>query len=245
MLPKKLSLLILLLISLFYATPILAETMRSDNFTVRFGNFNMTSGTKSSGNYTLTDTVGQTAASEFSKYGYTVKAGFQYIYTLYDFTFTISDLTIDFGSLIPNNFSTQTNQLSISSPGSAGYSITAQQDHRLENANNTYINDTTCDSSCDHTTADIWTNTSNTGFGFNIQGDNPDSSHDIPADFSSANHFRQFADASLGEIAQVVMSSTSAVKSKSATVTYKLNVDNFQESGDYTNVIIYTATPAY
>lgn len=234
-----------LFITLAIASPALAQTMESSNYRIRFGNFNITSGTKSSGNYTLTDTVGQTAAQEFTGSGYTVKAGFQYIYALYNFSFTISDLSIDFGTLIPNTFATQSNTLSISAPGASGYSIRTHEDHRLENDQGSFIPDTSCDSSCTHTTAATWTNTSNVGFGFNIQGVDAPSIADVATDFSSTNHFRQFADVSLGDSPAVIMSSSTAARSRSATVTYKVNVSGSQEAGSYENIIIYTATPGY
>lgn len=240
-----LSTLTILIISSLLPTHSLAQTMESVNYRIRFGNFNITSGTKTSGNYTLTDTVGQTAAQEFTGAGYTVKAGFQYIYALYDFTFTISDLSIDFGSLTPNTFSTQTNQLTISAPGSSGYSIRTHEDHRLQNAGGSFIADTSCDSACTHTSAATWTNTANVGFGFNIQGDDAPSIADVAADFSTANHYRQFADVSLGDSPALIMSSTTAARSRSATVTYKVNISGSQASGDYENIIIYTATPGY
>ncbi|PIW08732.1 hypothetical protein COW38_00110, partial [Candidatus Collierbacteria bacterium CG17_big_fil_post_rev_8_21_14_2_50_45_7] len=85
---------------LLFPTPVHAQTsLDSPNYKIRLGNFNMTSGTKSSASYNLTDTVGQIAAEFFTGSGYHVKAGFQYIYTLYDFSFSLSSLAIDLGTL--------------------------------------------------------------------------------------------------------------------------------------------------
>lgn len=217
----------------------LAETMLSPSYQLRFGNFNMTSGYKSSGTYSLTDTVGQTAAEFFSSAGYSVKAGFQYLYALYDFTFTISDLSIDFGTLTPNVYKTASNILTISAP-SQGYSVSAYESHRLQRPGTSYfIADTTCNSGCTQSSAGAWTSTSALGFGYNVSG------QDAPADFTDSTFFRPFADLALGDTPEIMMASSSAVKDHAATVTYQVNIDSLQEAGDYETEIIYIATPVY
>lgn len=232
---KKL-LVVILLFSLL-APQATAETLESDNYRIRFGNFNMTSGTKSSANFTLTDTVGQTAAGEFNSTGYTIKTGFQYMYTLYEFSFTISDLLIDLGELKPHTFASDTNTLTVSAPG-PGYAVTAYENHPFQNTKEQEIIDTKCnDNSCNETLAALWTNKSKTGFGFNIKGD------DTPTDFVSNSYFRQFANAKENEIPQVVMSSSQAIKNHAAEVTYQANIDDQQPAGTYENIITYIATP--
>jgi hypothetical protein len=69
--------------------------MRSTNYIIDFGNFNMTSGSKSSTSYKVTDTVGQTAPGEYLSTGYKVGAGFQYIYALPRFSFRITANRVD------------------------------------------------------------------------------------------------------------------------------------------------------
>lgn len=235
----KLLFLILLTSITLMAKSAHAESLKSDNYTIRFGNFNITSGTKTSASYSLTDTVGQTAAGEFNSAGYTVKAGFQYIYTLFPFSFVISDLTIDFGTLTPSTFTTDTNTLTISAPGQ-GYTVTALEDHPLERSGSDQIPDTTCDGgTCTQTTAAVWTSTSIYGFGFNMSG------NDIPGDFTNSTYFRQFADAESAESPATVMSSNSAGQARVATVTYKINSSASQAAGNYSNIINYVATPTF
>lgn len=224
---------------LLSAGSVRAETMLSPNFRIRFGNFNITSGTKSSSSYTLTDTVGQTAAGQFDSAGYTVKAGFQYIYTLYDFTFTISDLSIDFGTLNPNTFSTASNILTVSTPGQ-GYTVTAYETGRLQRSGTSdYIPDTGCNSGCTETSAGVWNSTSALGFGYNVDG--PDKA----GDFTNTTYFRPFPDISLGDNPAVILSSADSVRDRAATVTYKVNIGPVQAAGDYETGIIYIATPVY
>ena len=216
-----------------------AETMSSESYKIIFGNFNITAGTKTSSSYTLTDTVGQTAAGEFNSSGYTVKAGFQYLYALYDFSFSISDLSIDFGSLTPGTPATATNVLTVSAPG-VGYAVSVFENHPLESENGDQIPDTTCDDgSCTEAQAAPWTLNTTYGFGFNLSGD------DVASDFVNGNYFRQFANQAGGESPQVIMSSSQAGKNRQATVTYKVNIGGDQAAGDYSNYLVFVATPSY
>jgi len=229
---------ILLILS---STPINAiNRMESDSYRLQFTNLNMTSGSKESSNFKILDTLGQTAPGQYSSSGYYVKAGFPYIKTIIDFSFTISDLSIDFGSLTPSTFSTQTNTLTVSAGGAGGYQVTSIADHPLKlQASSTTIPDTSCDSSCDETAAAAWINTANYGFGFNLTG------NDIASDFTDSTYFRQFADLALTESPQIIMSSASVGSNRTATVTYQANISASQAAGDYSNQITYAAIPTY
>ncbi len=217
-----------------------AVTMSSDNYQIQWGNINIGGGRKSSTSYTVTDTIGQSAAGLYSSTGYIVRAGFQYIYTIVPFSFTISDLEMDLGSLIPGTTATATNQLTVSAGGAGGYQVLAFEDHRLKNESGVYIPDTTCDTdSCDETDADPWTQNDEYGFGFNINGD------DVPSDFVNSTYYRQFADDELDEPHQSVMVGASATESSQATVTYKANISATQAMGNYETGIVYVALPTY
>jgi len=217
-----------------------AETLISPNYTIRMGNFNITSGLKSSASYNLTDTVGQTVAEYFSSAGYHVKAGFQYIYTLYDFSFSISSLAVNLGALTPNTFTTGSHTLTVSAPGQ-GYSVSAYETSKLKKSGSSdTIPDTTCDSGpCTETSATVWTTPTNNGFGYNLTG------NDIAADFLGATYFRPFPDDSLSESPATVMTTTSAGKNRIATVTYKVSPSGTQPAGSYSTQIVYIATPVY
>jgi hypothetical protein len=214
-----------------------AETMYSDNFQLRFGNFNMTSGTKTSSGYSLTDTVGQTAAGEFTSSGYTTLAGFQYMYTLYDFSFLISKTELALPTLTIGSFATDDLDLTISTPRQ-GYTVTTLMSSRLTNGTD-FIPVTTCDTSCTTTTAGIWTNTSSYGFGYNLQG------QDITIDFSGSTLFRPFADVATAGTPAPIMTSTSPGKNRVATLTAQLAPDPDQEVGQYEAMIYFIATPNY
>lgn len=224
----------------FLPSCISAINMESDSYQIQWGNINIGGGRKSSSSYTVTDTIGQIAPGAYSSSGYNVKSGFQYIYTLVPFAFSISDVTIDFGTLTSGIPSTDTNQLTVSAGGAGGYQVLAYEDHQLRSEGGQDIPDTTCDTdSCDETNADPWTNSSEYGFGFNINGD------DTPSDFVDSSYFRQFADDESGETHQAVMTGSSAVESSQATVTYKVNISGSQAAGNYETGIVYIAIPTY
>lgn len=223
----------------------LAETLQSDNFTVQFGNFNVTSGKKESDSFKLTDTVGQVAAGPYGNYGsgsFFLGGGFQYIYQLSEFSFNISKIDIDLGEIIPGNFSTDSNQLTISTKGAGGYNIYAYELHKLQNTsdNNYQIPNTSCDSgNCTISSAKTWTNATNDGFGYNMSGNS------IPADFVSADYFRPFADESASENMQVVMHSDNVATDERSTVTYKASINPTQGAGSYETSIVFVAVPGY
>jgi len=230
-----------ILYSLFFNAPSArAQTLTSPNYILRQGNFNMTSGAKSSASYNLTDTVGQIAAEFFSSAGYHVKAGFQYMYTLYDFSFSISSLAINLGSLTPNTFTTASHTLTVTAPGQ-GYSVTAYETNKLtKSGSSDTIPDTTCDSGpCTESAATVWTTATNNGFGYNATG------NDIATDFVGATYFRPFPDLSASESPAVIMTTTSAGKNRVATITYKVSPSGTQAAGNYSTQIVYIATPTY
>ncbi len=220
-----------------------ATNMSSDNYEIQMGNFNMMSGSKNSPGYQMMDTAGQTAPGEYTSAGFVVKAGFAYIKTIIPFAFSISDTNIDFGSLTPETPSTQTTTLTVSAGGAGGYQVVAYENHPLQlTTGSTQIPDTTCNGSgetCNEETAALWDLANKYGFGFNMSGD------DVPADFADNNHYRQFADMSIGETAQTIMESEHVGKQREATVTFKANISGIQASGYYQSIVVFICTPTY
>jgi hypothetical protein len=218
----------------------LAQTFDSASYHIDWGNFNMTSGKKTSTNYQLTDTVGQNAPGKFTSTGYTVKAGFQYIYdSMQNFSFAISDIDLDFGSLTPNVGSTQTNTVTITTPSGKGYEIMAIANHQLQTINSSTIPATNCDTSCSISTSGAWTQSNKHGFGFNATGDG------TSAYFTDFTYYRPFADAFQNQQPITFMSENSAVTDHSALITYKVNISPYQSAGFYENLINLIAVPKY
>jgi hypothetical protein len=222
---------------------IYAQTFDSATYHIDFGSFNMTSGKKTSSHYALTDTVGQIAPGQYDSAGYTVKAGFQYLYEQsIPFSFAISNLDLNFGNLTPNVGSTVTNTLTVSTPTSHGYDILALANHPLKTlGGNSTIPDTKCNAglNCDETQSQKWDENDAYGFGFNANGDGTSSY------FTDSTYFRQFADNSLNETAQILMSENIPVEDHLATITYKVNISSIQAAGTYQNSINFIAVPKY
>ena len=229
-----------ILYSLF-AVPVLGQAeITSPNYIIQMPNLNSGAGLPTSSNYKVSSTIGQTAPGLFSSAGYRVKSGFQYIYSIIPFSFTVSSTSINFGSLIAQTPSTATNTLTVSSGGAGGYQVKASENNPLKiGSTGTTIPDTNCDISCSETTAGVWTSSSRYGFGFNMSGD------DIPADFTNSTYYRQFANRDGAESPQIVMSSIYVGTGRQSTVAYKVNISGIQPAGVYNNMITYTAIPSY
>lgn len=223
---------------------ILAQSFESNSYYIQMGNFNMTGGRKTSLNYTLTDTAGQTFQGQFDSSGYVTKAGFQYIHDLGLFSFSISDLSIDFGSLTIESLTTDQNTLSVTSVGASGYQVLAYETNPLRRQiTSTDIPDTTCDdTTCDESTCRPWTSTSAYGFGFNMTGNDVDTSS---GKFEDPTYFCQFADDESSETPQPVMLSDNVGTGRTASVTYQVNISTLQEAGDYATEIVFLAVPGY
>lgn len=216
-----------------------AENLSSDSYQIQMGNLNMGAGLPSSDTYKLGVTGGQIAPGLYSSTGYIVRAGFWYLKSIIPFSFTISDLTIDFGTLTPGTPKTLTNMLSVSAGGAGGYQVTASESALLTSpAGTATIPNTTCNGdgqTCNATTAQPWTNNSKYGFGYNMSG------NDVPVTFVDSTYFRPFALAS----SATVMSNPKVGRNRVATVIYKVNISGSQAAGDYENYIIFIATPSY
>src|SRR3989339_560906 len=134
------------------------ERIESPNYRIVFPNLNSGAGVPTSTNYNLNTTIGQTGPGEYSSTGYRVKAGFQYINSIIPFSFSISDIQKNFGTLTPDTPSTTTSTIIVSAGGAGGYSIKAYENNPLKTSDGSdTIIDTLCDTTCSETTAAAWT----------------------------------------------------------------------------------------
>lgn len=216
--------------------------MDSTRFRIESGNVNVGGKSGSSDNFDLSTTLGQTAAGQFSSTGYIVKAGFQYIYSIVPFSFSISSTSINLGSLQPGIPSTQNAVLTIDFGNSGSYQVTAEEIGKLRSSTGPSIADTSCNGgaeTCSETTAKLWDSGSAYGFGYNMSG------HDVPIDFSTSNHFRPFPDRSLSEAPAVIMTSSQVNTNRVSTIKFKTNISPLQEQGTYQTVINFVAMPSF
>ncbi len=221
-----------------------AFTMSNANWVIDFGNLNMTSGKPTGPNYKVSNTVGEIASGLYTGTNFTVRAGFQYVYSIIPFRFTITGLEINFGSLTPTNPVTRTNTLTIYNGTANGYSVKAYEDHSLlKVGTGSLIPDTTCDSgTCNEVTSSAWANTLTYGFGYrcdNVTGT------DCANGFSTSTFYKQFANNTYNESPVAVMTGTNVGRNKKVQITYKVNISGTQPAGDYFNQIIYLAVPTF
>lgn len=242
---KKIAILFTIGLFFFIAYQLVgAQRLESENYVITFGNFNVTSGEKSSTNYNVTDTVGQTGSGPYGQYGssaYFVGSGFQYIYQINAFSFQISKNLIDLGELIEDTHNTDSHTLTITTKGAGGYSVYAYEEYPLSQIQGTAeIPNTTCDAgSCTHITAGVWTNQSIPGFGYNMSG------NDIPAGFVNSTYFKSFANRVAAQEMQIVMSSDNVADARQSTVTYKAGIEGSQANGIYETAVVFVAVPGY
>lgn len=220
-----------------------AQVMESDNYRITFGNFNVTSGEKTSTTYKLTDTVGQIAPGQYGLSGSIVKGGFQYIYPFRSLSIKVTKTWVDLGELTWGDFASDDHDVIIDTNGAGGYVVktAAQRPFQLQGGIDA-IDPTNCDSGCSLSTAGAWTNPLNHGFGYNVQNV---VGSDVLADFASINHFRPFADLSANDLLQTIMSGTGININRSATITYKVAPSSDQTAGEYETTILFTAIPTY
>lgn len=205
------------------------------------GNFNFLGGSTSSASYNLHETGGEVGIGQSDSASYTVKSGFEYVRTLIPFSFTISQNNINFGTLTPQTFYTDTVSLTVTSGSAFGYKVTSVEDHQLENQDyaGVYIYDTVGDSAnITPSTQGTWVNTNTYGLGYslaNITG----------TDAAFTSGYRAFSDASVAESPVIVMSNAGAVPESEVLVTYKVNSSPGQQNGNYQNIVTYTMTATF
>jgi len=239
----------------FNLSGVAAIDMESARYRIKYGNVNIgASSDQISSHYKLGTTIGQLAAGQFNSTGYVVKAGFQYWHAIVPFTFSVSNTNINFGTLVPNVFSTisddtKTN-LSVSFGSAGEYQVTTIEEGTLRTMTGNSIPDTICDGGTDTCTdalAKNWTSSSAYGFGYNM------TLEDVPADFSG-DKYRQFPDRTTDDSPAIVMTSANVTvdltsKPKDiihlSTVTFKANISPLQAAGSYQTVISFVATPGY
>ena len=231
-----------IIFTIFTPNSSVADFLFSNSFNIEMSTVNIGGGQLRSPSYEVGSTIGQTIQGKFGLTGFLVKAGFQYIHPLTPFTFTISNLDINFGSLVPGTPSTGTTILSVTTGAAFGYAVKTVADHALRIINGVpTIPNTSCDlaSPCTITDATSWTDNARYGFGYNMAGDDVDT-----GDFVNSTYYRPFPMQGV-DSPSTVMSRSGVATDSSATATYKVNVAGSQAAGTYQNNIQYIAIPAF
>lgn len=241
------SVLLLLIISSFYHCIIVtllhshkarAQEMNSQNYRIQGGNFNMTSGEKSSTNFKLSDVVGQTAAGIFASKGYIIQAGFLNGAAGEVFTFTVLPSVVNFGNLLPNVPVEKPVEITIANGDVPGYSVRAAENQPLSTSVGSEIIDTACDEAdkpCTAAAASLWIKNTAYGFGYRMIG------MTVPTDFSKDGYFRPFTATKRNEQPILIMQSQARKVTDKATMTLRVAISPQQPVGLYRNVISFTA----
>lgn len=163
--------------------------------------------------------------------------------------------SVPFGTLTTSigveTFSEAEQQLTVSTNADSGYKVYAEENDELgkDGSATTFIPDTPCDTSCDHTTQADWLNETINGFGYSLVN-----SSGTPAKFQystggtwMAKHFPNEAQGAtqFNATDAELMTGSTVASSESAYVCYRLSVDGAQEAGYYYNKITYIATPIF
>jgi len=224
----------------FYAMSANAQTMSNSNYIIQMGNLNMTAGKPTGSGYKLLNTVGQLSPGLYAGTNYKVRAGFEYILSRIPFRFKINNIYIDFGIINPTFPVLRNNILTVSNGSAFGYQVNVSQSRNMTaDAYGTQIPATTCDGgTCTPSTAALWTSALTYGFGYRC--DNLYRT-DCDSQFLTPNYYKPF----ISSPSAVIVMTGSQVGTRSATITYKVNVSVVQPAGLYTNVINYIATPTY
>lgn len=222
-----------------------AQTMTNGSYTIEEGNLNSFAGQATGTNYTVSDTGGGLAPGIYEGPNYKIRANFGYggeASTSGEFSFSISNTSVNFGTITPGEPITRANTLTVSSPN-AGYQITGSENHPLENTTNATIPNTTCDSgNCNQAISGIWISPLTYGFGYRC--DNLNSSTDCAQGFSTTNYFKSFANTQTSQNPQIIMSNSIPVTNHTGQISYKLNISGSQPAGLYQNAIQYIAIPS-
>lgn len=238
-----LSLTYLVLLVFLFVLPVYADNMSSTSYKIQMGTIDVGGQKQTSSSYRLTTSLGQSAAGEFDSAGYTVKAGFQYLYSIIPFRFSVSNTNINLGSLLPSTPSTATTTLTVYFGAAGQYLVTAEELGTLRTFSGAYsIPDTVCNGggqTCTATSSNVWNSSSAYGFGYNMSG------NDVPADFTNNTYYRPFPDTTAAGSPATVMSSVNVGKNRQSTMTFKGNVSTTQTAGTYRTIIRFIATPSY
>lgn len=221
----------------------IAQTMSSQNYVLHAGEINQGGGSASNKNYTIDTSIGGNTLRSDQNSTYSVKSGVRESHTVGRFSFSISEMFIDFGQLYPTNPIIRTNRLSIESPTTASFSVIAYEDQPLKSSSGSTIPNTTCDTGlCTSILSAPWTSTLTYGFGYrcdNIAGNN------CAPDFTNSTYYKQFADTSKQQQAQTVLKGIASNQKSAGQISYKINISGTQSSEAYATNITFLAVPSY
>lgn len=260
-----LAVLMVLMVVLLSPVDAAAETATSSSYLLETGNFSALDFQGESSSYSLSGNMNTFDASHYAFYLQNndgMYTGFPLMMmsfmslgtplaTTPTVNFTIDRLVMNFGSMYPNTFATQSNNITIQSDSVMGYDLYLQQNHRLQNLTATQaspearqiIANTTCDSgSCNYLYAGAWNDPANAGFGYTVI------SSDAPNDFGNGTYYRPVATEDLNQDPSLIgqsMLTTQTLGTHTLQVKYQVSISAENVAGNYSNAISYILVPQY
>ncbi|MDR0463264.1 MAG: hypothetical protein LBG64_03540 [Pseudomonadales bacterium] len=171
---------------------------------------------------------------------------------------TTTGAAIPFGNISPTMFRNAAQRISISTNAAHGYVVTASATDQLSlggegcpgDGSPTCINDFM--STNDPGTTSLWDDMDQRGFGFTlgtaigpIYIDAEDVEHQASSAFTISDGFRRFANRSINEDPQIIMSNTSSTNGDVVDICYRILPSANIVPGNYENSIIFTATATF
>jgi hypothetical protein len=222
---RKASFLILIfnfLLFTFYLKPVLAFQQSSTNYQLE-GDFNIFAGSKSSANYSLTDTGGGLGPGISTSTNYGIGAGFQYVLAKSpNIAFSFSPGSISFTSLSTLSVTSGTQTLTVVTNLARGYHVYISQDDKLRDGAKDI-----------NPVADGAVTAGHEEYGLSTDK----TSQDITYDVDCAETFNGSAITSLN---QSVASSAVDVPGGDVThLCYSASIDNMTPAGNYSQIITF------
>lgn len=167
-----------------------------------------------------------------------------------------SPLAVPFGSLSLNTFVDAGHNLTLSTNADGGAAVTAVEDDQLgkDGATSPFIPDSTGDGAAmTHAVEEDWATATNNGFAYALHDSDTDVTEAFAYNSSSTGSCtvgtfcaRQFpAAADTESPAEIFNTGGTVANAVDLYVCYRISVGATQESGDYENIITYTATATF
>lgn len=199
----------------------------STNYQINADVIGIAGGTGSSESYSLTDTAGEPIIGIGQSDSYQLQAGFWYMVN-YVISLQIDSNTVNLGTITPGTPVTGQSLITVTTDSWGGYDLLASQNHSMTHTDTiTNIPDYSCSifSPC------LWTGT---GLGFTIE-----SGTGVDSKWGTSPNFKYAYLPNSDTIFHEKTGYTSG--GDETTVGYKLDVPSTQKSGDYSNIVTYTA----
>lgn len=214
----------LLLIFLF---PLFCGAAASENYKINADVIGIGGALGSSESYKLTDTLGEPIIGVGTSESYKTKAGFWYMAGT-SLSLIVDSNTKNLGNIDPGTPVTAESTLGVTSDSWGGYDLLASEDQKMTH---TDLATTVDDYSCAIANPCLW---SGTGLGFTVK-----SGTGVEAKWRDGINFKYAAFSSTDTAFHEKTGYSSGADN--TVVEYKVDTPASQKSGDYSNVITYTA----